>query len=166
MGDREGDISIPLLSIADDAGGEWPSRARRALMEVFGLRNAVEGNAEAGAMMLAMEERPWPEWQRGQAMTASRLARVLAPFGVRPRFYRMEGLGKPTKGYQRDDFAEAWAKYLPPASHPVSARGGGLRAPDWERAGGRSGERDASAPRNTGDAGELPVSVRRETGRR
>jgi putative DNA primase/helicase len=28
MGDREGDISIPLLAIADDAGGVWPARGR------------------------------------------------------------------------------------------------------------------------------------------
>lgn len=138
MGDREGDISVPLLAIADDAGGEWPARARRSLLEVFGLRNRAEGNAEAGALLLAdlrmlfsdrgaerlpsvdivaalekMEERPWPEWRSGRPLTAHQLARALAPFGVRPFGYRPPR-GQPVKGYQRDHFEEAWARYLPP----------------------------------------------------
>ncbi len=144
MGDREGDISIPLLSIADDAGGDWPARARRALLEVFGLRNRAEGNVEAGALLLAdlrrlfnekgaarlpsseivaqlekMEERPWPEWRHGRPMTAVQLAAALAPFGVRPGIYRPPG-GQPVKGYQRDHFEEAWTRYLPPPD-PLSS---------------------------------------------
>jgi putative DNA primase/helicase len=144
MGDREGDISIPLLSIADDAGGEWPARARTALLEVYGLRNRAEGNAEAGALLLAdiralflglsatrlpsadivarlaeMEERPWPEWKGGKPITTVQLAAALNPFGVRPVTVRQ---GQQTaKGYYRDAFEEAWARYLPPPS-PPSAR--------------------------------------------
>jgi hypothetical protein len=140
MGDREGDIAIPLLSLADDAGGDWPARARRALLDVFGLRNRAEGNAEAGALLLAdlrrlfsergatrlpsteivadlekMEERPWPEWRHGKPMTAVQLAVALAPFGVRPTTYRQPA-GGTVKGYQRDHFEEAWTRYLPPSA--------------------------------------------------
>ncbi|MGG5890182.1 DUF3631 domain-containing protein [Falsiroseomonas sp. HC035] len=140
MGDREGDISIPLLSIADDAGGDWPARARRALLDVFGHRNAAEGNAEVGALLLSdlrrlfsekgaarvpttdiigaleqMDERPWPEWKNGKPMTPVQLAHALSPFGVRPTTYRPPG-GAPVKGYQRDHFAEAWTRYLPPSA--------------------------------------------------
>jgi putative DNA primase/helicase len=86
MGDREGDISIPLLAAADDAGGQWPARARNALLDLFGHRAETEGTAEAGVLLLrdikalfegtsslsmfsadivsrlsGMEERPWPE---------------------------------------------------------------------------------------------------------
>src|SRR3712207_1165637 len=118
------DIAVPLLSIADDAGGEWPERARRALLEVFGHRTATEGSMEAGALLLRdiklmfaelsaprlpsadivgrlgeMEERPWPEWRRGRPMTAPQLARALAPFGIRPATIRV-GTGT-AKGYQR-----------------------------------------------------------------
>ncbi len=141
MGDREGDISVVLLSIADDAGGEWPQRARRALLEVFGHRNAAEGNAEAGALLLAdlrtlftergatrlpstdiiaalekLEERPWPEWKNGRPMTPVQLAAALAPFRVRPITYRPPGGGAPVKGYIRDHFEEAWSRYLAPAA--------------------------------------------------
>ena len=53
FGDREGDICVPLLAIADDAGGEWPGRARKALLDLFNKRAAEEGGAEAGVMLLA-----------------------------------------------------------------------------------------------------------------
>lgn len=148
MGDREGDIAVPLLAVADDAGGTWPERARAALLTVFGRRTETEGNMEAGALLLAdlratfsdlsalrltsadivarlggMEERPWPEWRQGKPMTPPQLARALAPFGIRPATLRF-GQGT-AKGYQREDFAEAWARYLP-AETPSSATAGGI----------------------------------------
>lgn len=147
LGDREGDIVVPLLAIADDAGGPWPERMRRALLDLFGKRNADEGTADAGALLLAdlkllfaetsatrmtsadivdrlggMEERPWPEWRRGQPMTAPQLAAALRPFGVRPGTIRTDRETK--KGYHRDALAEAWGRYLPP-EHPHSASAGG-----------------------------------------
>lgn len=152
MGDREGDIVVPLLSIADDAGGPWPARARAALLDVFGKRAAEGGNAEAGALLLAdvrdlfrdkgatrlpssaiiaalggMEERPWPEWRQGKPMTATQLARALAPFAVRPQ--NMRDRGDVFKGYTADSFADAWARYLPGATPtadtPSGSDGGG-----------------------------------------
>lgn len=136
MGDREGDIAVPLLSIADDAGGPWPARARAALLDLFGRREAEGGNAETGALLLAdlrnlfqdkgaprltsafiiealggMEERPWPEWRHGKPISANQLARALAPFGVRPQNIR-EGQAV-VKGYTKDSFGDAWARYLP-----------------------------------------------------
>ncbi len=139
MGDREGDICVPLLSIADDAGGAWPERGRTALLDLFGKRAAEGGTAETGALLLAdlralfrdkgavalpsteivealrgMEERPWPEWKQGKPMTPVQLARTLAPFGVRPQNLR-DGQ-QVTKAYYADRFADAWRRYLPAAS--------------------------------------------------
>ena len=144
MGDREGDIAVPLLSVADDAGGPWPARARAALLDLFGKRTAEGGNTEAGALLLAdlrdlfrvthsppdkprqlpstvitgalagMEERPWPEWRGGKPITPPQLARALAPFGVRPVNIRV-GKHVP-KGYTEAAFADAWARYLPAAA--------------------------------------------------
>ena len=144
MGDREGDIAVPLLSIADDAGGPWPARARAALLDLFGRREAEGGNAEAGALLLAdlrdlfrdrgaprltsafivealggMEERPWPEWRRDKPMSANQLARALGPFGVRPQNIR-EGQAV-AKGYTKDSFGDAWARYLP--TDPIAPTG-------------------------------------------
>ncbi len=160
MGDREGDVSVPLLAIADDAGGEWPKRARAALLDLFGKREADGGNAEAGALLLAdvrtlfgdkgatrlpsavivaalgaMEERPWPEWRQGKPITATQLARALAPFGARPQNFRnTQGV---FKGYARDSFADAWARYLPgdapAADTPSRAKGGSGAATPLQR---------------------------------
>jgi len=141
MGDREGDIAVPLLSIADDAGGPWPERAREALLDVFGKRASEGGNAEAGTLLLAdlrdlfrdkggatrlasaavvaalggMEERPWPEWRQGKPITPTQLARALAPFAVRPVNMR-DGQDRVVKGYTADGFKDAWARYLPDAA--------------------------------------------------
>ena len=116
MGDREGDISAPLLSVVDGAGGEWPARARQALLEAFGKRAASDAAADAdtGALLLAdirrllramsalrlasadfvtrlgeMEERSWAEWKHSKPMTRPQLAAALRPFGIIPRTVRI-----------------------------------------------------------------------------
>jgi putative DNA primase/helicase len=135
LGDREADVSVPLVAIADDAGGEWPERSRKALCDVFKIRADNEGTSETGVMLLTdlktlfdeiastamfsadlcerlgkMEERPWPEWKAGKPMTPPQLARALKPFGVRPGTVRQ---GQQTaKGYYRDALDEAWNRYL------------------------------------------------------
>lgn len=177
MGDREGDIAVPLLAIADDAGGPWPERARAALLTVFGRRTASEGNMEAGALLLSdlrilfsdlsalrltsaeivkrlgdMEERPWPEWRHGKPMTPPQLARALAPFGVRPRPLRMPG-EEFARGYQREDFAEAWARYLP-AETTSSAAAVGFE-PSQRHNQGKSKASGENGP-VTGDPGVTP----------
>ena len=135
MGDREGDISVPLLAIADHAGAAWAERGRRALLALFHVAAEAEASAENGVMLLrdiraiftergaqripsvelcgvlaGMEIRPWPEWKVGKPITPTQLARVLKPFEVYPVTYRPPG-GQPVKGYQRDHFAEAWERY-------------------------------------------------------
>lgn len=156
MGDREGDIAVPLLAVADDAGGDWPERARKALLALFGERARAGGNQDAGTLLLAdlrrlfdgvvggtgtgtgtatalfsadlvrrlggMEGRPWPEWKQGKPMTANQLARALAPFGVRPRTVRAGA--ETAKGYHREDFEDAWGRYLPAEDATAAAEGG------------------------------------------
>ena len=144
MGDREGDISTPLLAIADHAGEAWARRGRRALLDLFGVQAAEEGNAESGTLLLAdirslfvekgaermpskdivaalgdMDTRPWPEWKAGKPITANQLARALKTFRVRPTTYRPAGSDAVVKGYIRDDFTAAWNRYLP--ADPASA---------------------------------------------
>jgi hypothetical protein len=166
LGDREGDVAVPMLAIADDAGGGWPARARRALLDVFGHRNATEANAEAGTLLLAdiraiflgmsatqmsseeivkrlgeMEDRPWPEWRQGKPMTKVQLAVALRPFGIRPsgtiRYGR--GASDTGKGYHRDAFVEAWARYLPPPSTDGPSAQEGASDPTHRHEPGNSG---------------------------
>jgi len=63
----------------------------------------------------AIEESPWADL-RGRPLGAHGLARLLRPYGVRPRLERIGA--EVLRGYQRADFADAWARYLP--SLPVS----------------------------------------------
>lgn len=140
LNDRQQDICEPLFAIADLVGGDWPERARRALVEVCSGEAAADESigaklladaravfAERGADRLAskdlaealgeMEDRPWAEWGRAQKpITAPQVARQLGRFGIIPRNLR-EG-GAVAKGYLRADFAEAWDRYLAPALPP------------------------------------------------
>jgi putative DNA primase/helicase len=147
LGDREGDISVPLLAIADDAGGPWPERMRRALMTLFAKRNADDSAADLATMLLAdirevfgrartdrlssgqilcalwdLKERPWPEFRNGRALNAAQLAKLLRPFGIRPVTIRL-GENETPKGYYREAFAEAWQRYLPPEDTPSALEG-------------------------------------------
>ncbi|MFT8247254.1 DUF3631 domain-containing protein [Roseomonas sp. BN140053] len=138
LGDREADVSVPLVAIADDAGGAWPALARKALLDVFGVRTAEEGTLEVGALLLTdirsifaaagtdrmaseditrslvdMEGRPWPEWKASKPMSKNQLARALKPFGIWPASIRLRD-GTTPKGYYADSFRAAWSRYLPP----------------------------------------------------
>ncbi len=68
--------------------------------------------------LCAREERPWGEWGRGRgSMSPRQLAARLKPFGVQPGSLR-DG-AKTGKGYTREQFADAFSRYLPPdPSHP------------------------------------------------
>ena len=113
LDDRATDSWEPLLAIADEAGGEWPSTAR-ALALRFSADRAEE-EAEAPGVLLLLDlgalletgvlkadelgiagetvvrllrdlpDRPWRTWGRkGDGITETALARLLRPFGPRP----------------------------------------------------------------------------------
>lgn len=134
--DRAQDNWTPLYRIADALGGEWPRRVEAAYMVKEAQPDAdVEENA--GVMLLQdlmvlfeehradrlrsadivrrlidMEDRPWPEWRRGQPMTTSSVARLLKPFDLKPRTMRF-GL-ESAKGYEVAPVREACERYCGP----------------------------------------------------
>jgi hypothetical protein len=116
LNDREGDICVALLAIADHAGLVWASRARDALLTIFRVRRIDEGDAETGPLLLAdictifrrhstlrmssedlcrsltdLEDRPWPEWRHGRPISKAQLAAALRPFRIYPTTIR-EGI--------------------------------------------------------------------------
>jgi hypothetical protein len=134
--DRQGDISIPLLAIADSAGGDWPIKARVALTEIFGAVGRGQQAASDSTILLSdirelfdasgqdfvssadiclglakIEDHPWGEWNRGRPISKHDLAGLLVPFGIRP-FQRRIGQVV-TRGYRHEDFADAWLRYTP-----------------------------------------------------
>lgn len=133
--DRACDNWRPLLAIADRVGGAWPERARAAALAlsgggevedqsvgtmlladiraVFEERNADRITSEELAHALGqMEHRPWPEWKVGKPITPTQVARLLAPFDIRPKVMRFGD--KTLAGYERCAFVDAFTRYLQP----------------------------------------------------
>lgn len=141
LGDRAADGWEPLLAIADQAGGAWPSRARQAAIAlsaagvvddeswgitlladvrvVFGERGLDHlWTAPLIEALVAIEESPWADI-RGKPVSATHVAKLLRPFGIGPKLVRHGGDVK--RGYVAADFEDAWARYLP-APDPSDAR--------------------------------------------
>ena len=124
-----------LISIADLAGGEWPNSARAVALSSAATRTEdtpgimlladIQGVfAERGAERLSstelvnalvtMEDRPWSEWKHGTPLTAARVARLLAPFKIRPTKFRDPKYSAGTRGYELAALQETFERYLPP----------------------------------------------------
>ena len=107
MANRSADNWRELFRIAEVIGGGWPEKLTLAASALIGARKL--DTATAGSMLLAdikmifeteraeraevrdhrrtpreMEDRPWPEWKSGKAMTAQQMAKVLEPFDIGP----------------------------------------------------------------------------------
>jgi hypothetical protein len=150
LNDRAADNWRPLLAIADTAGGEWPVRARQAMqaMTPQDLDDEASGvllledfhqlftagqkerlaSADVVSALHQLEERPWSEWGRqAKPITARQVARLLAPFGITSKNIRI-GADTP-KGYEREDFVDAWTRYVPllSATPPHVSNGAGVQ---------------------------------------
>ena len=129
--DRAQDAWEPLLAIADAAGGNWPTRARRAAIALQGDREDEEsmgvrllgdcrkafGKADRLATVRLIvilgfdEESPWANER--DPLTPERLARHLRPFGIRSTEMKIND--KNVRGYRREWFVDAWERYLAPS---------------------------------------------------
>jgi hypothetical protein len=133
LSDRAQDAWEPLLAIADQAGGEWPVRARLAAISL--MQNRGE-EAPVGAKLLAdiaecfngdkmlpttdlldrlhrMEDAPWGDWY-GRPLTGRKLASLLHPYRVAPRKESVVKTDKAkgqVRGYWAADFDDAWSRY-------------------------------------------------------
>jgi hypothetical protein len=133
LNDRAADIWEPLLALADLAGGDWPDLARQAAL---GLAAATPENNPVGSLLLDIfilfsttaqdriftrdlldalntkfTDRPWMESRNGKQITEMWLANQLRPFGISPRTLRADD--SVAKGYLREDFTEAFRRYIP-----------------------------------------------------
>jgi hypothetical protein len=133
--DRQEEGAQPLLAIADLAGGEWPEKARQALIELctgatpeddsLGIRllrdcwtafdaQGVDrlSSADLCSALVAMDESPWGELNKGRPLTLRGLARLIHPFDVASGTIRLDD-GATAKGYYRISFEDAWSRWLP-----------------------------------------------------
>jgi Protein of unknown function (DUF3631) len=138
LNDRAAEGWEPLLAIAEVAGTEWLDRGRAAAVALSGNVEVEEDSF--GVQLLAdlkriwvldelgsspfshalceklhgVEDGPWTGWGKGRPMpgfNARDLARTLRPFGIKPRTVRVGEITR--KGYHREQFADAWARYVP-----------------------------------------------------
>ncbi len=132
LNDRSADCWEPLLAIADVAGAAWPDRSRQAAITLMtdetqsdqslgiqllsDIRLIFEGqsnhlsSSELAEELNRLEESPWGDI-KGRPLTPRKLASFLKPYDIRPRSVRV-GNSTP-KGYQKEDFQDAWNRYIP-----------------------------------------------------
>lgn len=134
--DRAADVWEALLSVADLAGGHWPDDARRSAVALVAASKG--GGPSLGVMLLQdvrlvfaeqncdrlvsdhllkalndLDESPWASVKRdGKALDARGLAQRLGRYDIKSRNIR-DTSGKVLKGYMREDFVDAWSRYLP-----------------------------------------------------
>jgi Protein of unknown function (DUF3631) len=145
--DRAADTWEPLVAVADAAGDVWGKRARAACLAL--VREADEADAEdsLGTRLLsdirdlfvsftvsfmltqelvlrlrAIEDAPWSD----DELTAHKLAARLREYGVKPR----RNTAGTARGYRREDFADAWRRFLPDPRQEASERQNRRSEPD------------------------------------
>ena len=141
LNDRAADNWRALLAIADAAGGEWPQKARDAAVALSGATDdeavgpqlladirdcfAHEGSPAVFSedlvkYLIGLEDRPWAEWGKPpKPISQNQVARLLKRFEIRPRDVRLQRVAK---GYRREHFEDAFARYLPLGSSSATAR--------------------------------------------
>ncbi len=149
IADRDADVWEALLAVADAAGGRWPETARVAavahvadskagvpslgiqlladIRQVFGDADGIPTKTLLDKL-IALEESPWGDL-RGKPLSDRGLSNRLDKYGIKPTTIRV-GAGTP-RGYKREDFHDAWVRYLP---NKVTDHGGGegaLGAPHY-----------------------------------
>lgn len=149
--DRAADTWEPLVVVADLAGGAWPALARTACRamtdyeagqdEEGGLRTrilvdirrafAAEGDPAVLRTSRLLEhlnadkEAPWAEYG-ANGLTPRGLQLLLKDYGIGSANRRFPD-GTQAKGFARNQFLDAWARYCPeprPAPQPAKAAAG------------------------------------------
>jgi len=135
--DRATDNWTPLIAIADLIGGDWPTLARKAMVNLEKasdddtareqlLKDIKEIFKEQGdrissklltAKLVEREDRPWADWRKGKPLTQNALARLLKPFGIFSKTIRIED--KTPKGYSLIQFKDAFQRYLKHTTDPI-----------------------------------------------
>lgn len=132
LDDRASDNWRPLLAVADLARGDWPAHARQAALVLSSASAGEEPSVRAQVLadireqfvsrsvdrmasgelcqgLIMLTDRPWGDWDHGRALTQRQLAKLLAPFGIRPINVRTPVVAK---GYTLEQFKDAFERYL------------------------------------------------------
>lgn len=133
LSDRAQDNWEPLLAIAEIAGPKWIAHATAAALKISksGEKSVSIGNelladiqyafdmrrvpkistADLIGELASDDEKPWATYNRGKSISPRQLSRLLEPYGIRPKTVRLGAFDTP-KGYDREQFIDAFARYL------------------------------------------------------
>jgi hypothetical protein len=135
--DREAELWLPLFAVCTVAAPE-----RREELEIIArrlsgmktaegtgdlsirllqdIRHAFNGASEdrlsTGALLSKLNgqpESPWPAWNHDRGLNPHNLGLMLRAFQIRSGTLRLSD-DETAKGYYRDDFRDAWSRYLSP----------------------------------------------------
>jgi hypothetical protein len=173
LSDRSSDSWEPLLAIADAAGGDWLERARRAALILSGVAEIddertevqllgdiqtifIEQSADRVATLTLLDiltgtrfaESGWNEWHR-RGLNSHGLSYLLRPFKIRARQMKVDGAN--VRGFHLEQFADAFARYLPSSVQTAPDR--------YSATSERESERDGS-----GVAHHTPVAGKKRNG--
>ena len=134
LSDRSQDVWEPLICVADIAGDGWPERAREAAItlssreatDADSLRVSLLGDIKGvfqitGLIriptptlideLVAIDVAPWGDLPRsGKPLDNRSLARLLRDFPIKPTIWKEDG--HTVRGYLKDDFLDAWSRYV------------------------------------------------------
>ena len=132
IADRNADVWEALLSVADAAGGQWPTCSRVAAVALVGASRRGEGSLGIRLLtdirtvfgereslrtkdllngLINMDESVWADSYKGKPMTDRGLAMRLRCYEISSKDIRWGELV--CKGYDKADFLDAWERYLP-----------------------------------------------------
>lgn len=75
----------------------------------FGSKDRIR-TADVTGKLHAIDESPWSNYNFGRPLDGSGLARLLKPYGIRPKTIRFDK--ETDKGYYKSDFEDAFKRYL------------------------------------------------------
>jgi hypothetical protein len=142
--DRMAELLLPLQAILKVAGGDKMLPLLREHADAVDARDRQHGGDEPGLLLLGTlrdifrakqvsfmstasllcallnfrTEEPWRQYRHGKPIADEALASLLRPYGIRPA----HDPRRTTRGYYAADFADAWARYLPPPEEPRPPR--------------------------------------------
>jgi hypothetical protein len=121
------------FDIADTIGGGWGERIREAAVALsdsgeedspgiellrdiyfYSKEKAQEGpftTEELLKHLNDLDDRPWGSYNSNRGLSARNLASLLKPYGIASTTISVGGIKK--KGYRKESFADAFARYLP-----------------------------------------------------
>jgi len=157
LGPRAFEGWVPLLNIANLAGGKWPEYARRCAQELSSgsaspatgpdldldlLIDIREVFARQGVDRLwssvlvghlnELEESGWGAWNDGKGMKQKELANKLAPYDIYPKTIRIGS--KSRRGYYLEELRDRFSRYIPTETGRSSATGA-TTAPESQKPG-------------------------------